>query len=80
MKRHPVCGGKKQYECLICDNNFSRKSVLMIESVHEGKKPQKSHKCHVCDYKTSHNGHLKIHVKTVHEGIKSHKCHVCDLW
>ena len=69
MKRHPVCGGKKQYECLICDNNFSRKSVLMlhIESVHEGKKPQKSHKCHVCDYKTSHNGKLKRHIESVLE-------------
>ena len=33
-------------------------------------KGNNSHKCTICDYKTSQKGHLNHHMKSVHEGKK----------
>ena len=37
----------------------------------------KPYKCKLCDYQTTHKGHLNKHVKSIHEGIK-YPCHQCD--
>ena len=38
---------------------------------------EKSNKCSLCDYATSHAGNLKTHMKT-HTGEKSNKCSLCE--
>ena len=44
-----------------------------------GKEPKsRRHACPQCDYKTGHVGHLKAHVRTVHEKCKDHACPQCD--
>ena len=35
------------------------------------------YKCHVCTYNAKQPGHLKHHIKAVHERIKEYKCHLC---
>ena len=45
-----------------------------------GKEPAKSrrHACPQCDYKTGNLGHLRKHVRTVHEQRRDHACPQCD--
>ena len=50
-------------------------NIVHLNSISEGKK---SHNCTICDYTTSHKGHLNFHIKSVHEGKKPHKCTICD--
>ena len=35
------------------------------------------HKCDKCHYKASQKGHLRQHVKSVHDRVRDHKCEVC---
>ena len=36
------------------------------------------HICNLCNKPFSSRKYLKIHIKTVHEGLKEKKCHLCD--
>ena len=60
-------GGKKPYECSICNTSFAYKSWLKkhTESVHERKKP---HNCSFCDKSFYEKSKLKKHIQTVHKG------------
>ena len=44
-----------------------------IKSVHLGQ----GHQCEQCNYKTAHKGHLKLHISSVHEGVKKFNCPFC---
>ena len=39
---------------------------------------EKSNKCNLCDYASSHAGHLRTHMK-MHSGEKLNKCNLCDF-
>ena len=39
---------------------------------------EKSNKCNLCDYASSHAGHLRTHMK-MHSGEKSNNCNQCDF-
>ena len=39
---------------------------------------EKSNNCNLCDYASSHAGHLRTHLKT-HIGEKLNKCNQCDF-
>ena len=69
----------RPFRCVKCNRCFSQKVNLKrhIESVHEGIKPLKCHKCDICDYKTAKKTDLKRHIESVHEGIKPYKCNIC---
>ena len=47
----------------------------IINPMDEENKP---HKCKMCNYTTSHKGHLNHHIKSVHEEKKPHNCSICD--
>ena len=34
--------------------------------------------CNLCDYKASEKSNLKVHVASVHQGIKPFKCKICN--
>ena len=34
-------------------------------------------KCHVCTYKAKQPGHLRDHIKAIHEKVKDYTCHLC---
>ncbi|XP_055308698.1 zinc finger protein 239-like [Sitodiplosis mosellana] len=40
-------------------------------------KKRKEHKCHVCGYVTSHEGHLNVHIR-IHTGESPYKCDQCS--
>ena len=48
---------------------------LVMESVHEGKKP---FLCSTCDASFTQKPDLKEHMESVHEGKKSFLCNTCD--
>ena len=56
-------------------------NCVNLNSISEGKK---SHNCTICDYITSHKGHLNQHIELVHGGIKhventaTHHCEICN--
>ena len=41
-------------------------------------KCREKYKCEQCDYSCSTNGHLKQHIKMVHDKIKDIDCEQCD--
>ena len=65
-----------KYICTLCNKLFVAKSSLKghIESVHEGKRPQKCNKCELRFVKISH---LNAHLESVHEKKKPFKCEIC---
>ena len=64
---------KEEDLVLQCETTKSKQNIE--NSIPKG---NKSHKCTICDYKTSRKGHLNQHIKSVHEGNKPHKCSICD--
>ena len=59
---------------LQCEITKSKQNIA--NSIQKG---NNSHKCTICDYKTSQKGHLNHHIKSVHEENKPHKHSICDL-
>ena len=55
------------------DNSMQKNFSERVADVHR----EKSNKCNLCDYASSHAGHLRAHLK-MHSGEKSKKCTLCD--
>ena len=55
------------------DDSMQKNFSERVANVHR----EKSNKCNLCDYASSHAGDLRRHIKT-HTGEKSNKCSLCD--
>ena len=64
-----------EFEQLVSDEKFSIKTSLEETQGKTEKEPM--FPCTLCKYKATQQGHLKNHVKMVHERIKD-KCEECD--
>ena len=59
------------YDPLSFDEKFEVTNLKEIQ-------PNKNLKCHLCYKNFSGKSHLKLHIKTVHEGQKNFQCQHCD--
>ena len=69
LKRHKEVNHEigNQYECKICDKNFSYKHSLIEHSnIHKGKKP---HKCNHCGKCFRQKSHLATHLKSIKKQV-----------
>ena len=57
------------------DHDKSLEKKLIARVANEQR--EKSNKCSLCDYASSHAGHLRTHLK-MHSGEKTNKCNLCD--
>ena len=55
------------------DDSMQENTSERVVNVHR----EKSNKCNLCDYASSHTGHLRTHLK-MHSGEKPNKCNQCD--
>ena len=63
----------------LIDDNFCESGVnedVPLRNKNHG--GEKSNKCNLCNYASSHTGHLRKHLKK-HSGEKSNKCNNCDF-
>ena len=61
------------------ETNASNNTTEAInqEQVYEIGGYKSKHRCNQCDYQASNNGHLTMHIKAIHEGVKF-DCKHCD--
>ena len=69
-KPYPVVAMEQNH-----DHGKSLEKKLIARVANEQR--EKSNKCSLCDYASSHAGNLMRHLKT-HSGEKSNKCNQCD--
>ena len=60
---------KEEDEGLMIQCDITKSKQNIENSIQKG---NNSHKCTICDYKTSHKEHLNHHIKSVHGGNKPH--------
>ena len=61
----------REEEGLVLQHDITKSKQNIENSIQKG---NMSHKCTVCDYKTSQKEYLNQHLKSVHGGNKPHKC------
>ena len=68
----------KLFKCSDCNLNYrSMKAfTIHVSKVHGDQK--KKYPCTVCEKKFSRKDYWKLHIESVHEGIKPFKCQMCD--
>lgn len=49
-----------------------------IKKVHKGIKYGKPSQCHICKKVLANQGHLNVHIRTVHEKERKHCCKFCE--
>ena len=70
-------------DCLEYDPLFQKDTNTNLISVTNSDFSESSnevfeHKCKECNYSSRQKCHLKLHVQSVHEGLKPYKCPTCD--
>ena len=87
MRKHT---GEIAYKCDICGHTsckLSQKricltcfiSVHIYESVQHRKTHEKNFKCQLCEYKTTSDPLLQIHIRQIHTLERPYKCDQCDF-
>ena len=56
------------------DNSLEKKLIARVTN----EQREKSNKCSLCDYASSHAGHLRTHLK-MHSGERPNKCSQCNF-
>ena len=69
----------ERFDCSMCGTQFKHKKTLEshFKTVH-GKVNFKHINCPHCEYKSSRNEHMQMHIDAVHLGLRPFKCDVCD--
>ena len=81
LKLHFKCHlNDRQYPCPYCDYKGISNGRLRnhLKYVHVNKSDLKEMKCEFCPKLFTKTSQLRLHIDTVHRGIKSHKCPNCE--
>ena len=73
-KRDTACQLVEMEQILEHDHSMQKNFSERIANVQR----KKSNTCNLCDYASSHAGHLRTHMK-MHSGEKSNNCNQCDF-
>ncbi|KAL3866796.1 hypothetical protein ACJMK2_044064 [Sinanodonta woodiana] len=77
LKKHVIAIHKvKNFKCPHCNHTGATRSSV-IGHIHRLHLKSKMYQCDQCDFKTSYNSGLRLHLM-VHAGIKPFKCSLCD--
>ena len=78
MKKHMLVHScKRDFQCEVCDKQFSHKDDLKLHMlIHTKVKP---HECHICKKKFTQKGNLVQHFR-IHLGEKPFGCSECEKW
>ena len=75
MKTHVK---EKSFQCDKCPKAFNQNGHLQRHIARMHTKANKKLNCDSCEYKTTTNQMLKLHVDAVHLGLRPYKCDVCQ--
>ena len=67
-----------EYDPLIQQDTKSKSDLISCNDFSESSNEVFEHKCKECNYSSRQKCHLKLHVQSVHEGLKPYKCPTCD--
>lgn len=76
LRQHALSHGEKTQQCEVCGAKFFRKPGLRR---HMQKHFGKQFCCNECPHRFCSAHALKVHVESVHKGIKSFACNMCEL-
>ena len=76
LRQHALSHGEKTQQCEICGAKFFRKPGLRR---HMQKHFGKQFCCDECPHRFCSAHALKVHIESVHKGIKSFACSMCEL-